>query len=92
VYFLVGHCVLHDVLAVFDLCCVQGVVDVSQGTIKKVTEKGFGFIEGERGDIFFHSSAVADGGFDTLREGQRVEYSEGRGPKGPCAENVKVLS
>jgi CspA family cold shock protein len=65
---------------------------VSQGTIKKITDKGFGFIEGERGDIFFHSSAVAGASFDELREGQRVEYSEGRGPKGPCAENVKVVS
>jgi cold shock protein len=65
---------------------------VSQGTIKKVLDKGFGFIEGDRGDIFFHSSAVEGGMFDTLREGQLVEYSEGRGPKGPCAENVKVVS
>ena len=66
--------------------------EVSQGTIKKLTEKGFGFIEGERGDVFFHSSAVLDGSFESLREGQSVEYTEGRGPKGPCAENVKVLS
>jgi cold shock protein len=64
---------------------------VSQGKIKKVLDKGFGFIEGERGDIFFHSSAVADGMFDSLREGQTVEYTEGRGPKGPCAENVTVV-
>jgi CspA family cold shock protein len=65
---------------------------VSQGNIKKVSDKGFGFIEGDRGDIFFHSSAVADGSFNDLREGQLVEYSEGRGPKGPCAENVRVVS
>lgn len=64
---------------------------MSQGTIKKLTEKGFGFIEGERGDIFFHHSSVTDGGFDSLREGQTVEYTEGRGPKGPRAENVKVV-
>ena len=31
---------------------------VSQGIIKKLTDKGFGFIEGERGDIFFHHTAV----------------------------------
>jgi len=67
-------------------------VDVSQGTIKKLTDKGFGFIEGERGEIFFHSSAVQGTEYDSLREGQQVEYSEGRGPKGPRAENVKVLS
>ena len=63
-----------------------------QGKIKKlVSDKGFGFIEGERGDIFFHHSAVEGGGFDTLQEGQQVEYTEGRGPKGPRAEQVTVV-
>jgi len=66
---------------------------VSQGTIKKLTDKGFGFIEGERGDIFFHSSSVeGEATFDSLREGQQVEYTEGSGPKGPRAENVQVIS
>jgi CspA family cold shock protein len=64
---------------------------VSEGKIKKLTDKGFGFIEGERGDIFFHHSAVVDGSFDSLREGQLVEYTEGQGQKGPRAENVKVV-
>lgn len=63
---------------------------MSQGTIKKITDKGFGFIDGERGDIFFHHSAVSDGSFESLREGQQVEYTEGSGPKGPRAENVRV--
>ena len=63
-----------------------------EGTIKKLTDKGFGFIEGDRGDIFFHHSALQDTSYDSLQEGQRVEYDEGRGPKGPCAENVKVVS
>jgi CspA family cold shock protein len=62
-----------------------------QGTIKKLTDKGFGFIEGEKGDIFFHHSAVQDVAYDNLREGQKVEYDEGRGPKGPRAENVVVV-
>ena len=60
-----------------------------QGTIKKLTSKGFGFIQGEQGDIFFHSSAVVGTTFEALREGQRVTYEEGRGPKGPRAENVQ---
>lgn len=67
-----------------------------QGTIKKlVAEKGFGFISGERGDIFFHHSVVADGGFDDLQEGQAVEYSveadaaKNRSGKGPRAGSVK---
>ena len=62
-----------------------------QGTIKKLTDKGFGFIEGERGDIFFHHSSVEGATYESLREGQNVEYEEGRGPKGPRAENVKLL-
>jgi CspA family cold shock protein len=62
-----------------------------QGTIKKLTEKGFGFIEGERGDIFFHHSSLEGTSYESLREGQLVEYEEGRGPKGPRAENVKVV-
>jgi len=59
-----------------------------QGVIKKLTDKGYGFIEGERGDIFFHHSALQDTSFDSLQEGQNVQYDEGQGPKGPCAENV----
>jgi len=69
-----------------------------QGTIKKlVADKGFGFISGERGDVFFHHSAVADGGFDDLQEGQNVEYqveqdsSKGRSGKGPRAGSVKPV-
>ncbi len=63
-----------------------------QGTVKKiVTGKGFGFIEGDNGELFFHSSSVENGSFDDIREGQSVEYTEGEGPKGPRAENVKVL-
>ena len=65
---------------------------MSQGTIKKLTDKGFGFIQGERGDIFFHSSAVEGVSFEALREGQAVQYNEGNGPKGARAENVKVIS
>ena len=65
---------------------------MSQGTIKKlVSDKGFGFIEGDRGELFFHHSAVEGAAFETLREGQSVEYTEGRGPKGPRAESVKLV-
>ena len=63
-----------------------------QGTIKKViAEKGFGFIEGQGGDIFFHHTALLGTTIEELREGQLVEYEEGRGPKGPRAENVKLV-
>ena len=56
---------------------------MSQGTVKKiVTGKGFGFIEGDNGELFFHSSSVENASFDDIREGQSVEYIEGHGPKG----------
>jgi len=63
---------------------------MAEGTIKKLTDRGFGFIKtsGDK-DLFFHSSSVQDVGFDDLREGQKVTYTEGQSPKGPCAENVK---
>lgn len=62
---------------------------MAEGTIKRITDKGFGFIgtDGEE-DMFFHSSSVQGVSFDALREGQKVTYTEGRGPKGPRAENV----
>jgi CspA family cold shock protein len=63
-----------------------------QGTIKKLTAKGFGFIEGERGDLFFHQSEVQGARFDELREGQTVEYTVGSSPKGPCANAVSLVS
>lgn len=62
-----------------------------EGKIKRLTDKGFGFIETGKGqDMFFHSSNV-EGDYDSLREGQKVSFTEGRGPKGPRAENVKVI-
>ncbi len=65
---------------------------MSQGTIKKIVSgKGFGFIEGDNGELFFHSSSVENASFEEIREGQSVEYTEGHGPKGPRAENVKVI-
>ncbi len=64
---------------------------MAEGTIKRVTDKGFGFIDvGGEKDLFFHSSSLQGVSFDDLREGQRVTYTEGRGPKGPCAENVQL--
>ena len=40
---------------------------------------------------FFHSSSVQGVTFDDLQEGQKVSFTEGNGPKGPCAENVKPV-
>ncbi len=61
------------------------------GTIKRLTDKGFGFIAASDGtEYFFHQSAVQGARFDDLREGQTVSFTVGQGPKGPRAENVKV--
>ncbi len=63
-----------------------------QGKVKKVVaDRGFGFIEGERGDLFFHHSALEGLTIEELRVGQMVSYEVGRGPKGPRAENVKPV-
>ena len=65
---------------------------MTEGTIKKLTDKGFGFIDNGTGkDMFFHLSNLDGVQFDELQEGQRVEYTEGMGPKGPRAENVRPV-
>lgn len=65
---------------------------MAEGTIKRITTKGFGFIEdGTGNDMFFHSSAVEGVQYDELQEGNRVSYNVGHGPKGPRAENVRKI-
>jgi len=63
-----------------------------QGKIKRlVSDRGFGFIDGEQGDdLFFHHSEVNGTTFEALQEGQEVEYEVGQGRKGPCATSVRV--
>lgn len=65
---------------------------MEQGTIKRITDKGFGFIsqKGSETDMFFHSSSVEGVQFNDLREGQEVTFTVGQGPKGPRAENVRL--
>ncbi len=63
---------------------------MAEGTIKKLTDKGFGFITTDNSkDLFFHANALQGVSFDDLYEGQKVTYTEGQGQKGPCAENVR---
>ncbi|AND83436.1 cold shock domain-containing protein [Clostridium tyrobutyricum] len=63
------------------------------GTVKWFNgEKGYGFITGEDGkDIFAHFSQINSNGYKSLDEGQKVSYDEGKGQKGPQAENITVL-
>jgi len=65
---------------------------MSEGTIKKLTDKGFGFIgTGNDNDIFSTRQTSKGWSYEELQEGQRVSYTEGSGPKGPRAENVKPV-
>jgi len=62
----------------------------TQGTVKWFNAtKGYGFISREGGeDVFVHHSAIQTEGYRTLDEGQRVEFTVERGPKGLQASNV----
>jgi CspA family cold shock protein len=63
-----------------------------EGKIKKLTDRGFGFIKTDSSkDLFFHSNSLQGVRYEELSEGQKVSYTEGQGPKGPCAENVKLV-
>ena len=65
---------------------------MAEGTIKKLIARGYGFIDtGGDKDLFFHSSALQGVSFEELHEGQKVSYTIGQNPKGPCAENVKPV-
>jgi CspA family cold shock protein len=69
----------------------MGRMVATTGTIKRKTDKGFGFIAAADGtEYFFHQSGCIGTRFDDLREGQRVSFTVGQGPKGPRAENVKL--
>ncbi|MDP3970621.1 MAG: cold shock domain-containing protein [bacterium] len=62
------------------------------GTIKTLTEKGFGFItaEGQEKEIFFHSSALVDVSYDELNVGDSVSFETEDSEKGPRAVNVQL--
>lgn len=62
---------------------------MQQGTIVRITDRGFGFIatEGQK-DIFFHSNELENVQFSELREGDKVTYEVAQGPKGPNAVHV----
>ena len=64
------------------------------GTVKWFNgEKGYGFLSREGGpDVFVHFSAIQGDGYRNLQEGQKVEFTVEKGPKGPQASNVTVVN
>ena len=67
---------------------------MQQGTIARLTDKGFGFIarEGEQKDLFFHANELQNVEYTDLREGDKVEFEVEEGPKGLNAVRVSRLS
>ena len=65
-----------------------------KGTIKRlIRDRGFGFISAEdETEVFFHHSALQDINFDTLEDGNSVEFDLESGPKGPRAVNLKIIT
>lgn len=67
---------------------------MATGIVKWFNEdKGFGFITPDEGskDLFVHHTGISAEGFKSLAEGQKVEFDEEAGDKGPKAVNVKTL-
>jgi CspA family cold shock protein len=64
------------------------------GTVKWFNgSKGYGFLSQENGaDVFVHYSAISMDGYKNLQEGQKVEFSIEKGPKGLQAVNVTPIS
>jgi CspA family cold shock protein len=67
---------------------------MTTGTVKWFNgDKGFGFITPESGpDVFVHFSAIAGDGYRNLNENDKVEFDLASGPKGPQAQNVRVIN
>ncbi len=65
---------------------------MAKGTIGRLMDRGFGFIKTEQeGDLFFHRTELEGVEFNSLREGQEVEFEKGQGRDGrPCAVKVKL--
>jgi len=64
------------------------------GTIKRLTDRGFGFIsiEGKEKDLFFHSNELVDLKFEDLKEGDKVQFEVGQSDKGENATKVSLVT
>ncbi len=65
---------------------------MAKGTIARLMDRGFGFIKTEDAtDLFFHRNDLEGVEYDSLREGQEVEFEKGEGRDGrPAAVKVKL--
>ena len=63
---------------------------MQEGTIARLTDRGFGFIkrEGEEKDLFFHSNELKNVDYKDLQEGDKVTFEIAESPKGLNAVNV----
>ncbi len=60
------------------------------GTIKRLTDRGFGFIDANTGkDLFFHANELVGMQYNELNEGDRVTFEITESPKGPQASQVR---
>ena len=65
---------------------------MANGRIVRKASRGFGFIETSNAeDVFFHAKALANRTFETISEGDLVEFDLVDSDKGPRAENVRVV-
>ena len=57
---------------------------MAEGSIKTITERGFGFIQPDTGqdDVFFHRTALVDVRIEELGQGDRVRYTAEHDPRG----------
>jgi cold shock CspA family protein/ribosome-associated translation inhibitor RaiA len=58
--------------------------------IKLSLDEGFGFLESEGREVYFHRNSVVGDGFDSLRFGSPVSFDEEAGEKGPQASSVRL--
>jgi CspA family cold shock protein len=65
-----------------------------RGTVKWFDDgEGFGFIQRDDGpDVYVEGSAIVGPEIRSLDEGQTVEFEVTRGPRGPHARNVRLVS
>lgn len=75
--------------------CTQSKINgkMAEGRVKWFNKgMGYGFIESDKGnDVFVHYSSIAGEGFKSLRQGERVSFTEEDGAKGPQATQVKPI-